>query len=99
MLGRMQMTVDEAMQQYDVIGKQVFAKPRRMHHRMPLLNYVRPKYPSRHMAQALQDVTKEALAEEMQELKMSEREIHFANMNQTRCRTYDSTCRCINGYR
>ncbi|KAL9063975.1 MAG: hypothetical protein Q9157_008005 [Trypethelium eluteriae] len=87
MLGRMQMTVEQAMQQYDVVGRQVFAKPRQMHPQMPFLNYVRPKYPSKNMTQALQEVIKEGLHEELKEFKSNERKIPFALANESKCRT------------
>ncbi|CAK3847428.1 unnamed protein product [Lecanosticta acicola] len=53
MLGRLQMTVSEAMAQYDVVGADVFGRPRAMTWKGVLA----PRYKSRHMDLALQRIT------------------------------------------
>jgi len=61
MLARMEMDVDEALKQYDTVGKSVFARPRTLHSSVSLLSAVRPKYKSRYMNEALKKVIAEGL--------------------------------------
>lgn len=53
MLARMEMTIDQAMAQYDVVGDTVFGKPRFLHSTIAATNYLQPKYPSRRMIKAI----------------------------------------------
>jgi len=86
MLARMEMTIDQAMAQYDIIGDAVFGKPRFLHSTIAATNYLQPKYPSRRMVRAIQRVTKTGLAEEMRQRKSSPQNVPFES-NPRRCRT------------
>lgn len=86
MLARMEMTIDQAMAQYDVVGDTVFGKPRFLHSTIAATNYLQPKYPSRRMIKAIQRVTKTGLAEEMRQWKSSPQNVPFES-NPRRCRT------------
>ncbi|KAK8183074.1 acyl transferase/acyl hydrolase/lysophospholipase [Phyllosticta capitalensis] len=65
MLARLEQTVDEALEQYDVVGNQVFGKPRRLPSLLPALGHLRPKYPTRRMKRALQEVIRTAAPPEI----------------------------------
>lgn len=58
MLSRLQMHIDHALQQYDVVGNNVFGNPRRFH----LYQVRRPKYRAKVMKGALQKVVSNAIA-------------------------------------
>ncbi|KAF2490863.1 FabD/lysophospholipase-like protein [Lophium mytilinum] len=86
MLGRMEMSIDEALTQYDLVGNQVFGKPRFLHSHFALTNYIKPKYHSRHMEKAMKAVTKFGLAKELSLSKITEDTVSFES-NERRCRT------------
>ncbi|KAL2693380.1 acyl transferase/acyl hydrolase/lysophospholipase [Phyllosticta citricarpa] len=77
MLGRMEMDVETALKQYDVVGNQVFGHPRLAPKIVSASSLVQPKYASWRMEKALQDVTKAALHDEMQQWGTSEKTIPF----------------------
>jgi hypothetical protein len=66
MLGRLEMSVQAALDQYDIVGTEVFGKPRFIHSTMGVANYVRPKYPSKQMENALVSVIRNGMKEELQ---------------------------------
>lgn len=89
MLARMEMDVDEALKQYDTVGRSVFARPRILHSAVSLLSVpsavsllsaIRPKYKSRYMKRALKEVIAKGL-----EIKDTHR-VPFAS-DSARCRT------------
>jgi hypothetical protein len=86
MLGRMEMSVQEALNQYDVVGNQVFGKPRLFHSRVGAFNFLRPKFPSRNMKNALIDVIGIGLEMEIKQLKQPAGDIAFQG-DEERCRT------------
>lgn len=65
MLARLEQTVDEALEQYDVVGNQVFGKPRWLPSLLPLFGHLRPKYPTRRIKRALQEVIRTAAPPEI----------------------------------
>lgn len=77
MLGRMELDVDTALKQYDTVGNQVFGHPRLAPKYISASSLVQPKYASWRMEKALQEVTKAALQEEMQQWGTSEKTIPF----------------------
>lgn len=60
MLSRLQMDINLALQQYDIVGNRVFANPRRF----SLKQMRRPKYRTTDMNDALQQVISNALPEQ-----------------------------------
>jgi len=86
MLGRMEMTVDEALAQYDVVGNLVFGKPRFLHKRFRQADYLKPRYPSKNMALALQQVIQNGLREEMRQWKHKPEDVPLES-DSNRCRT------------
>ncbi|OCL05346.1 FabD/lysophospholipase-like protein [Glonium stellatum] len=86
MLARMEMSIDRAIDQYDVVGDTVFGKPRFLHSTIAATNYLRPKYQSRRMIKAIQEVIKNGLAEEMSQWGTSTQNVPFES-NPRRCRT------------
>ncbi|CAH0046492.1 unnamed protein product [Clonostachys solani] len=60
MLGRLRLSVDQALDQYKAFGNEVFGKPRRWHERSPFW-YPRAKYSSRKTGEAFQNVVLESL--------------------------------------
>jgi hypothetical protein len=56
MLSRMQMSVDEALQQYITVGNGVFAQPRPRY--ISFYGYLQPMYDSKKMIGALKQVVK-----------------------------------------
>jgi hypothetical protein len=63
MLGRLRMTIAEAMSQYTWIGNHVFANPRWFHTRS-LLWWPRPKYATAKMRQAVLEVIESGLRDQ-----------------------------------
>jgi hypothetical protein len=64
MLGRLEMSVDTALDQYDIVGNEVFGRPRFIHSTIGLANFVRAKYPTNIMEDALISVIRNGLREE-----------------------------------
>ena len=85
MLARMEMDIDKALEQYDTVGNAVFAKPRFLHSSIRGVSAVRPKYPSRNMAEALKCVIKKGLEDELNLVATSAHKVPFAS-NPARCR-------------
>ncbi|KAK8151682.1 acyl transferase/acyl hydrolase/lysophospholipase [Phyllosticta citrichinensis] len=77
MLSRMELDVETALKQYDVVGNQVFGHPRLVPKYVSASSLVQPKYASARMEKALQDITKAALLDEMQQWGTSEKTIPF----------------------
>lgn len=65
MLGRMEMPIQVAIQQYDIVGNVVFGHPRRLHSRLPVANFIRPKYCQERMKTALKQVIDNGIQEEL----------------------------------
>ncbi|KAF2259842.1 FabD/lysophospholipase-like protein [Lojkania enalia] len=86
MLSRMEMDIDKALQQYTTIGNAVFAKPRHLHTSIKGFNALRPKYPTKNMEKALQDVIEVGIKEELEMQRTSAQDVSFAS-NPSRCRT------------
>jgi hypothetical protein len=85
MLSRIEMDVDTALQQYDMVGDQVFAKPRLLHASIKGANAIRPKYPSRYMEKAIQGVISQCLKPELELHGTLSQDVAFAS-NPARCR-------------
>ncbi|KAK4618340.1 hypothetical protein CLAFUW4_12552 [Fulvia fulva] len=62
MLGRLQMTVDKAIEQYDIVGTQVFGHPRKF----ALMGLGRTRYGADNMNAALQNAMLEGVAAEVE---------------------------------
>ncbi|KAK5256017.1 hypothetical protein LTR16_004200 [Cryomyces antarcticus] len=87
MLGRMEMSVEKALEQYDLVGNKVFGKPRRLHSKMKLANLLRPKFPARNMESAINQVIKSGLENEIRQWKhFRTEEVPFQSDSQ-KCRT------------
>ncbi|KAI9698251.1 MAG: hypothetical protein M1820_007521 [Bogoriella megaspora] len=67
MLGRMQMNIEQALEQYDTVGNNVFGKPRALHVYLKVADLLAPKYGPKQMETALQKVIQSGLAEEMKQ--------------------------------
>lgn len=65
MLGRMEMSIEDALEQYDIFGKQIFGKPRPLHPQVHLFDMIQPKYPSKNMERVLVSVVAKALRQEL----------------------------------
>ena len=65
MLGRMEMPIQVAIQQYDIVGNVVFGHPRRLNSRLPVANFIRPKYRQERMKTALKEVIENGIHEEL----------------------------------
>jgi len=94
MLGRLEMSVQTALDQYDFVGKEVFGKPRFIHSTMGLANFIRPKYPSRNMEAAMISVIQKGLSDQqpLYSQKMEEKQRKLATdatfqSDHRRCRT------------
>jgi hypothetical protein len=91
MLGRMEMSVDNALGQYDIVGKEVFAKPRFPRWKTArLVNAVYPKYPKKNIEATLQKVIGDGLKTELQQRNLNpkgENKVLFEK-DHRRCRTY-----------
>ncbi|KAL2350813.1 hypothetical protein BJ546DRAFT_379536 [Cryomyces antarcticus] len=87
MLGRMEMSVEKALEQYDLVGNKVFGKPRRLHSKMKLANLLRPKFPARNVESAINQVIKSGLENEIRQWKhFRTEEVPFQSDSQ-KCRT------------
>ena len=89
MLGRMQLDIDKALEQYDTVGNEVFGKPRPLHiHKFA--DFLAPKYGPKQMERAIQDVIETGLAGEMKQYNNEEPytkdKIQFLS-NPMKCRT------------
>jgi hypothetical protein len=65
MLGRMEMPIQVAIEQYDLVGNMVFGHPRRLHSKLGIANFIRPKYSSERIEAALMQVIENGLQEEL----------------------------------
>ena len=86
MLSRIEMDIDTALQQYDMVGDQVFARPRFLHSFIKGANAIRPKYPSRYMERAIQEVISKCLEQELKLHSILPQDATFSS-NPARCRT------------
>ncbi|KAI9659137.1 MAG: hypothetical protein M1821_002097 [Bathelium mastoideum] len=90
MLGRMQMDVEKALDQYETVGNDVFGKPRPLHVQLKFADLLAPKYGPKQMEQALQKVIQAGLADEMKQHNCEEpytkEKIPFLS-NPKKCRT------------
>lgn len=64
MLGRLRMSIDQALGQYDTVGNRVFGRPRMLHRHVGMLKYITPKYRARDMEDAVIEVIHEGLPQE-----------------------------------
>jgi hypothetical protein len=71
LLGRLEMSVQKALEQYDIVGNEVFGKPRFIHSTMKVANYVREKYSEKRMEASMISVIRNGLQDE---LRLSRRE-------------------------
>jgi len=65
MLGRMEMPIQVAIDQYDTVGNMVFGHPRQLHSKLGIANFIRPKYSHERMESALMHVIEKGLQEEL----------------------------------
>jgi hypothetical protein len=65
MLGRMEMPIQTAIDQYEIVGNLVFGNPRRLNSLIKIANFIRPKYSQERMANALKKVIENGLQEEL----------------------------------
>ena len=86
MLGRMEQNIEEALAHYQTVGDQVFGRPRFFPSHVRGGSVVQSKYAARQMERALQDVTAQALKEELQQWKTTARDVPFES-DAGRCRT------------
>lgn len=92
MLSRMKMGITVAKKQYDVVGNSVFGKPRRFY-RNELYAQVagslrRPKYRTKHMRAALQEVVRTGIEAERKRTGVKSKNIVLCNDNMYACHTY-----------
>jgi hypothetical protein len=74
MLGRLEMSVDTALHQYNVVGNEVFGKPRFIHSKIGLADFLRAKYSSANMENALISVIRNGIQEEPKVSQKSEKD-------------------------
>ncbi|KAI9777994.1 MAG: hypothetical protein M1816_004291 [Peltula sp. TS41687] len=86
MLGRIRMSIDDALAQYDTVGNQVFGNPRMLHRRFSILNYVKPKYRSRDMKKAVLEVVRKGLDDELRQWETHEEDTSLES-DPAQCRT------------
>ncbi|KAF2143993.1 uncharacterized protein K452DRAFT_316774 [Aplosporella prunicola CBS 121167] len=86
MLGRMELNVEDALAHYQTVGDQVFGKPRFFPSHVRGSNVMQSKYAARQMEQALQEVTEQALKEELKQWKTTAHDVPFES-DANRCRT------------
>jgi hypothetical protein len=86
----MEMSVDNALAQYDTVGAEVFAKPRLPRWKTTkFINMMYAKYPSETMESTLQAIIRTGLATELQQMNLNpkgEEKVLFEN-DSRRCRT------------
>jgi hypothetical protein len=91
MLGRLEMSVEDALRSYDLVCDEVFGNPRMLHASFAFANFIRPKYPSKSMKKALVKAIKKALQDLQEEphqrnLDDVAEQLHFQS-DPVRCRT------------
>lgn len=86
MLSRLEMSVQDAIDQYNDFGKLIFAKPRFMHSKIRWLNYVQPKYSSKRTEAVFKEVILKNIAEELKRTNKKAEEAPF-HQDPKRCRT------------
>lgn len=86
MLGRLEMSVQQAIEQYDVVGDKVFGKPRFLHTHWDLMNYWQPKFDSKCTEQAIQEVIKNGITKEITQNEDKADAVLY-NSHPCRCRT------------
>ena len=91
----MEMPVQTALEQYDVVGNLVFGQPRRLHSQIGMANFLRPKYPSRNMAKAIVQVIESGLEEELIQSERKAADAPFQS-DSRRCRTLVFSSTAIN---
>jgi hypothetical protein len=82
MLGRLEMSVEDALRSYDLVCDEVFGNPRMLHASFAFANFIRPKYPSKSM-KALQDLQEEPHQRNLDDVA---EQLHFQS-DPVRCRT------------
>jgi hypothetical protein len=93
MLGRLEMSVQKALDQYDLVGREVFGNPRFIHSTLGFANFIRPKYPSKNMEAAMISVIQNGLVDQpLYKQKSDEQKRKFAasltfQSDPRRCRT------------
>jgi hypothetical protein len=97
MLARLELSVQKALQQYDIVGNTVFGKPRMLHSTVKIANFVREKYKAEQMENALLDVIRDQLPDPQLRLRTDhshdEWKTKYAQIvpfhsDPNRCRTY-----------
>ncbi|KAI1802871.1 FabD/lysophospholipase-like protein [Daldinia bambusicola] len=86
MLGRLRMTVDEALEQYESFGKSVFGKARRWHERS-IIAFPRAKYSSKKVMSAFQNIIQKSMGKDGHTLLPYEAEMELFQYNENRTRT------------
>jgi hypothetical protein len=86
MLGRMEMPLQMAIDQYDLVGNEVFGYPRRLHSRLGIANFIRPKYSHLRMEQTLMRVIDNGLKEELKHTEKKAQDAIFKS-DERRSRT------------
>lgn len=65
------MSVQEAIDQYDMIGSSIFSKPRFLHSSVGAINYLQPKYSSKRTEAVFKSVIKNGIGEELKYIKQT----------------------------
>lgn len=84
LLARLEMDIDTALDQYDIFGNSVFAKPRFLHSRTKYL--LGPKFRTKDIESTLIKVIKEGLQEEIDLTGTSAEECPLESPSSSRCR-------------
>jgi len=79
------MSVEQAIDQYNVFGGKVFGKPRFLHGRWDFTNYLQPKYKSKLTESVFQEVIKNGMTKITQTEEKAEAVPFKSDHN--RCRT------------
>lgn len=72
MLGRLEMSVQEAIDQYDIMGCSIFGRPRFLHSSLKVANYLQPKYSSKKTEAVFKDVISNGIGEELEYIKQTD---------------------------
>jgi hypothetical protein len=85
MLSRLKMDINKALQEYNLVGNTVFARPRP--HIISVGGFLRPRYKSRYMREALRQVVEHGSAKETRRTGCPASEIMLVNENPDACHT------------
>ena len=70
MLSRLEMNIDDALEQYDLVGNEVFAKHRHFHS-IKAMGIIRPQYKTKNIEAALRKVIKKGAFKEETSISLS----------------------------